>query len=381
MREKVLILTDSPVLPSGLGRVGREIASRYSSNKDVDVRYAGWNHPNAQHKFSYPIYPILRGSAEEPMMFAEILKGFKPDTLICIGDIWYFNHLANIPSQTLPPRRIAYITVDARPFYADWGKTLSIFTRVCVMSKFGAKEIERVFPKENFTVVYPGVDRSVFRPVKKKSIPQFKGSFMVMVNAFNSSRKNIPASIKAFEIFSKYHTEANAKMFILSKPSHYEGHNLPRMTERLGLSDSVFFDDGRQLLFGIPDMELQKYYENADCLLSTTSGEGLGLSVLEGFATKTPVIMTDYTTCDELLGGDISPRGVKIEVAEYLTGAFEMERAVASVKSTVSALSAVYSCNMKPVVERAFEFSKQFSWDKMFQQLTRDREEKQWRSV
>ena len=46
-KEKVLIVTDSPAICTGLARVGRELGYRFHQ-RGYETAFAGWFHPNLQ---------------------------------------------------------------------------------------------------------------------------------------------------------------------------------------------------------------------------------------------------------------------------------------------------------------------------------------------
>jgi glycosyltransferase involved in cell wall biosynthesis len=385
-KEKVLILTDSPAICTGLARAGRELGFRFQRS-GYEVAYAGWFHPNLQHKLPFYIYPLLRGSPNEPAWVGTAIDDFKPDILLCIGDLWYFSHLGKILEKTKhkPAERWLYLTLDGDPFWPEWVPVLQQFTRVYTFSHFALEEISKVWPDFRGKVVWPGVDRRIFRPLPEKEIsgnPLFK-KFVVFVNSTNCGRKNMPASIEAFSLFAK--DKDDVVLVLNTQQTSNNGSDLPRLINSFHTSGKCLFEKSRTRTGGIDDTKLNLYYNLADCLLSTTCGEGFGLFVLEAFSARTPVLMTDCTTAAELLGND---RGQRLKVASSLWGQYELRKFIVDIRDTWERLEGFYelrkmlgSKGRKEYTEPAFEFVKDLTWEKTFQKMIDWKKEEDWRTV
>ena len=361
--KKILILCDSPVLSTGLARVGRELAIRFQRDR-YEVAYLGWQHTNMPHEFPFFIYPIIRGSKNEPAWVTSAIKNFKPDILLCVGDIWYFEYLDKVLKECKVqiPERWLYLTLDAEPFYPDWIRILNNFTRIYTQSEFARNQILRVFPNREIKAVWLGVDKQVFKPLGKRTL--WKDKFVVMVNAFNCGRKNLPLTIEAFAEFAK--DKNNAVLFMLTQANFHEGHNLGRLIYWNNIQDKVIFEKNKTAERGITDEMVNYYYNNADCLLLSTTGEGFCLPVIEAFSTKLPVIATNYSSIPELLADE---RGIPVEVATYIHGTYELKRAIASKDAIKTALEYVYNVNTNVMKEKAYNFARHLSWEKTYREI------------
>jgi len=127
------------------------------------------------------------------------------------------------------------------------------------------------------------------------------------------------------------------------------------------------------------------YYNLSNCLLSTTSGEGFGLPILESFSARTPVLMTDYSTAGELLGKD---RGLRLKVSSYLWGEQELRKAIVDINDTWERLEGFYELQKtfgrkgrKEYTEPAYEFVKNLTWEKTFREMIDWRKAEDWRRV
>jgi glycosyltransferase involved in cell wall biosynthesis len=368
--KRVLILSDSPVLTSGLARVCRELADRFRKDR-YEVACIGWGHPNMPHKLPYYIYPTLRGSKNEPAWVMTAIKNFKPDIFICIGDIWYFEYLEAVfkKCEHKIPERWLYLTLDAEPFYPDWLRILDQFTRVYTQSEFAREQIQRLQPERAIKTVYLGVDKKVFRYLDRRSL--WTDKFVVMVNGYNCVRKNIPLSIEAFAEFAA--DKPDALLFLLTQANSPEGNNLGRLVYWYGVQDKVVFEKNKTATSGVSDDTVNYYYNNADCLLSTTTGEGFCIPVIEAFMAKLPVIATAYSSIPELLADN---RGMQLPVASYFHGTYELKRAFVSKQAVVTALNTLYQDKkagkadfVNKLTSNAYNFAKHLTWDKTYREL------------
>jgi glycosyltransferase involved in cell wall biosynthesis len=84
------------------------------------------------------------------------------------------------------------------------------------------------------------------------------------------------------------------------------GWDLPAVCESYGLSirDDVVFPENFGPNQGYPREIVNMIYNSSDCVISTTVGEGWGLSWIEAMATRTPVIMPANTALPENITED-----------------------------------------------------------------------------
>ena len=367
--KKILILTDSPIFKGGLSRVGRELSTRFHRD-GYKVFYAGWGHNPLPHKFPFYITQIMRGHTDEGGWLKTLIEDIKPDIFLCVGDVWYFSFMEELLKNLkfTPPDRWVYLTVDGEPFHPEWIPILQQFTRVYTQSHFASEKIAETNPYFDTKTVWLGVDKKEFFPITPK--PSWLKKFVVMVNGFNCSRKNIPASLEAFAKFSS--DKEDVLMFLNTQQNSPHGNDLKQMVLKLRLQHKCIFEKTREYMEGVEDMDLNNYYNSANCLLSTTSGEGYGLFVNEGFATKTPVLMTDYSTAEELLGKD---RGIRLKVASTFCGGYNINRAMVDINDTAKKLELLYrdwkngGKLAKEMTEKAYNFVKHLTWEKTYHEI------------
>ena len=382
-RKKILVLCDAPTIKTGLSRVGRELANRFHRD-NYEVYYAGWFHNPLPHEYPFYICQVIRNHSDESGWIRTLIRKTKPDIFLAIGDIWYFDYCSGIFEQLKKegieiPERWLYLTLDAEPFFPDWMGIIKAFTKVYPQSQFAVNEIQKVDPYFSGKAVWLGVDKKTFYPLPEK--PKWKDRFVVMVNGYNCSRKNIPASLKAFAKFA--YDKEDVLLFINSQLNTHVGTDLKRQIFQYGIQFKTVFDKDKSDNKEVPDSTVNTYYNSADCLLFTSTGEGFGLPILEAFSTKTLVLATDYTTTDELIGKD---RGIKLKVAEYFTGEYELQRALVDVDDTVEKLNFVYADwkNGKPeakkLTENAYDFVQDLTWEKTYREILSKPKVEEWKT-
>lgn len=307
---KLLIVSDSPALSSGLARVTRELARRFAG-AGMSVAVAGWADLIApERKFPYPVFPAEKHNLAS---IFPILIDQKPDYVLGIGDPWDFEDFAEIRRDF---RLIGYLNIDNAPLPMKAERALDAFDVLTTTSEFGARAIGRSY----VGAIHHGVDRDVFRPIKP--IDDIAGrkvadTFIVLINGQNVSRKNLPAAIAGFAKFA----EGKSDVFCYANTSmqpwkgEVEGISLADVVVECDVQKKVAFAPGEPgPLSETDDATINKMYAMATVLLMPSAGEGFGLPILEAMATRTVPIATDYSGMAELIadgrGIPIKPGGV-----------------------------------------------------------------------
>lgn len=159
---KILILTDSAAITSGLGTTCRHIFMPLVQMfpDKYELHQLGFFHFQPKEQVSWPIYhtKIKNGpNGPEPDMadkygelsFDEYVARLEPDIVFAYGDMWHFEHAIKSPLRN-SYRLITYYTIDGQPYYGDidsdqntmWGKNLSKVDQVVVLTPFGRKVLK-----------------------------------------------------------------------------------------------------------------------------------------------------------------------------------------------------------------------------------------------
>ncbi|RLI62934.1 MAG: hypothetical protein DRO67_06560, partial [Candidatus Asgardarchaeum californiense] len=112
-----------------------------------------------------------------------------------------------------------------------------------------------------------------------------------------------PRTIQAFVEFRKHVKDS---VLYLHMAQIDQGWNLPEVCKAYGLdiTKDVIFPENFGPNQGYPRQIVNMLYNCSDCVISTTLGEGWGLSWIEAMATKTPIIMPANTALVECITDD-----------------------------------------------------------------------------
>lgn len=173
-------------------------------------------------------------------------------------------------------------------------RVVSAADRVLVLSEFMGNELERVYGRDDATVVPGGVDVERFSPAVEGS-PRVDadGTAFLTVRRL-SQRMGIDVLIDAFaRIASRF---PDAALYVAGD-GPLRG-DLERRAEDAGVSERVTF------LGYVPDADLPNVYAGADVfVIPTTRLEGFGLATLEALASGTPAVGTTVGGTVDVLGG------------------------------------------------------------------------------
>lgn len=303
--------------------------------------------------------------------FVELLAKIEPDVVVMLNDpnIVLDLMLRNKydPDRILLRYRpiLAYVPIDAHNHPPSWAVALHKTTKLIAMSQHGAREmtanvvrkqgeepVEMVPP-----VVYHGVDTNVFHPASlahpvalsngktihskreaKEAFGWDKDDFIVIRVDKNSGRKDYPASWKALVPFMRDH--ANVRVHLHCQGSGLEhGLDIESMLSRDPETHSRF-SMARNIdsFMGWDEADLVGLYNAADVFLTTSRGEGFGLTIAESLACGTPVIAQNVSAIPEVVG----PGGILIDPAREVTVPSGKDQWLADIPAFTAALERLY---------------------------------------
>jgi glycosyltransferase involved in cell wall biosynthesis len=195
-------------------------------------------------------------------------------------------------------------------------------------------------------------------------------AFLVVNVNRNLPRKDLPRCILAFREFRK--RVPNSVLYLHCEPKEY-GIDLIRCCRMLGVNSTgreVMFPEGMRLADGgFPVEALNNVYNMADAFLTTTLGEGWGLTITEAMCAGTPVVGPNNSSIPEILGAD-GDRGYVYESSDLIwsDGAY---RPLARVEQIAGKLYECYeqrgSARQQQIVGRALQFAREHTWQQVCQ--------------
>ncbi len=150
-------------------------------------------------------------------------------------------------------------------------------------------------PARKITVIYNGVDHSVFKPVSGR---QLEYAYLLYVGS-ERPRKNLGVLLQAFAMLKREDGALAGlklvKVGIAGRADEFRGATISEV-RRLGLGNEV-------ILAGyVSDKELARYYSSALVLVMPSHYEGFGLPVVEAMACGCPVIASNTPSLQEVAG-------------------------------------------------------------------------------
>lgn len=325
MSTPLLILSDMPTGPTGLGRITRELATKIALKMswDFDVSVCG---PGGTHSRYTPFdtYPVNVAPDTTIPQLPEVWNDFAGDQkgiIFCIWNASWLDWFAD-PSM-LPPgglraflesgkfKRWIYVPVDATgPKYKlpeSQGKILNGFDRALAYTKFGSDVIYRAIG-ERIENLPHGLDTNIFRPISRKEcrerlLPEVmlhpgkisEDIFLLGAVATNTPRKDWGLCFEACgELLRR-----GENIGLWAHTDHLRKGNswdLMMLAEEFGMGQRTFFTKGH-----LSDEQMAIAYNACDVTLGIGSGEGFGYPIFESVACGVPCIHGDYAGAAEFL--------------------------------------------------------------------------------
>lgn len=385
---RILIMTDSLLLPTGQGRVGREIALGLR-DRGHEIGYLGLFHhgdirpvPPAGIRFWY-----TNNNHHGQDALDGVVQKFQPDVLLTIGDFWNLWYIAD--AGICKTRRTfqwcSYIPVDGEPINGGLPpgivKTVEDIDIPVAYTHYAKNAVMKSCKDEEtlnrLEVIYHGVDTNVFKPAQHAERMTMRGrfgleeKFVFLCVCRNQSRKNIPELLRAWKIFSELE-ETKGKVILWPHMVFNDpmGWRVDDLLEVLKLrNNSIMYyhqvAHSQSELLLIPDEELAKLYQISDAFV-LMSGEGFGLPTFEAMATRLPCVLLDYAASSEL-GADglaefVSPAGTMTWTGGHLT-----QRPIPDVDRIVQAMLKIYrdANHRNKIADAGYEFATKYTWKRV----------------
>ena len=390
---------------TGFGRVTAEIGERLLA-AGIDVRVLAVNHRGE------PVRGALAGRVWPAGIFGNDFGGnisapaitgafwtkldpadhWKPDAGLVISDMTgLMSHMGRWSDDTKAAWSsipiLHYCPIEGDNLVPAWRELWQLVSPVA-MSDYGRKVISshigRIVPR-----IYHGVDAEQFRPVSIQNPVTFKGRRLGTKEAckeafgFQPSRKLIlradrnavrkfyPALLEAFIPIAL--ADPSVDLLLHCEPVDPIGSDLiaevARMPDEIRLGKRVWFTGMHDTFVGLDTDGLTALYNAADLYVTTTGGEGFGLTLAESIACEVPVVSNDWAAESEVIG----PGGVMIpplhdsygEPVRYHSG-YGMDWSMPDPKAFVKPVLELLA---KPSRRRAMgaegrqHIQRSFSWD------------------
>lgn len=301
MKKKLLWIAHSPTLQTGFGRATSNIISYLGHDWDIHVIGIGYN--GDPHGHPCKIYSAgVKGDVWGLNRLEELYFAVKPDVTLIMMEPWnimpyVMNLRGGLGSK---PKVVGYAVVDGENMKGEHAHWLSQCDVAIYPCDFAVEQAKKAGYKGYAYIIPHGVNPLIYQPCDKQwARKQIGLGNLLDADAFifnnvnmNQPRKCIDLSVEAFAIFLQMadHPKEPMLNLHLSKKENegWDIGNLGQYYEVRGRISVVSED----IKISEPDM---KYvYNAADVQLTTTSGEGFGLTTLEGMACGIPQIVPSF---------------------------------------------------------------------------------------
>lgn len=329
---KVLWLSDAGCT-TGFGRVTHSIGERLVRDYGHEIEVLAINHTGDWYPSildptqgtPLKLYRPERYKGDDMYGNTRIMEmlGHEPDAVVMLNDPHQIlTQIFSNPSDQLKGLQqyaqmgkvITYVPCDGYDLPPQWTTILPKMTRMAAMSRFGQEQYE------GSRLIYHGVDKGTFWPVSEKPIVTSDGQvlrtkndckkfFGMRPDAFtilrvdsNSARKDYGALIKALIPVMKRHTEL--QVWLHCQPRGGVALNLPILLSKFDeqIQARFGFPDQRDTHTGWPDSDMNALYSAADLFVSTSRGEGFGLTLAEAAMAGLPIIAQNVSAIPEVVG-------------------------------------------------------------------------------
>lgn len=317
-KTKVLAFCDSPTCATGFGTVSRNIFEALYKTGRYDIDIIGINYWGDPHNFPYRIWPAGVNADKDPYgrrKTAAMLQQMDYDILFLLQDSFILDFMPQVlpalKGQGKKFKSICYYPIDGMP-KEQWIKNVTTADRTVTYSQYAVNNSKTAYPGcGDIDIIYHGANVTDFRKLPEQDVLSFRkhyfgkhtDKFIITNLNRNQHRKDIPRTIAAFKEFRK---EVPNSILYLHMAAKDQGWDLNEVVKTYGLvvKEDVIFPENFGPNQGYPIEIVNAIYNASDLVVSTTLGEGWGLSWVEAMAAGTPVLMPRNTVMTEMITED-----------------------------------------------------------------------------
>lgn len=199
--------------------------------------------------------------------------------------------------------------------------------------------------EEKISVIYPGVASEWFvqaAPLEKQRVLMkynLTPGFILFVSSIQP-RKNLERIVTAFKRLPA-RLRKQHKLVIVGS-DQWRAENIACEINKLQANDEAIW------LRSIPVAEIRVLYQCASVLMYPSLGEGFGFPVIEGFASRTPVLTSTLTSLPEIAGD-----------AAYLVDPYNVDEIYEGTLKLLTDQQLRQQC-----IQKGFLRAQEFSWEK-----------------
>jgi glycosyltransferase involved in cell wall biosynthesis len=299
---KVLVLSDHPLSPSGVGTQTKYmIESCLKTNKfsficlGGAIKHQDYNPVKVEPYGDDWIIVPVDGYGNQDMI-RSVLQTHKPDVLWFMTDPRFYTWLWEIENEIRAVVPMIYYHVwDNYPYPNFNSRYYNSNDAIASISKVTYDIVNNVAPEVDSYYVPHAVDSNVFKKIEKEAIDNFideklplvKDKFVFFWNNRNARRKQSGSLLFWFKKFLDQVGKDKASLLMHTNPKDPHGQDLNAIIKELGLTNGEVIFSNQAVSSEI----LSYMYNLADCTINISDAEGFGLATLESLSCNTPIIV------------------------------------------------------------------------------------------
>jgi len=269
-----------------------------------EVHVLGINYRGYPHDYPYPIYPCWPGGdAMGVKSLLRVMDAVHPDLVVLQNDPWNIPHyMKEIAKLKTPPPVVGFIAVDGKN---SNGKQLNALQMAIFWTEFARAESTLGDLDIPSAVVPLGVDLEVYKPYDRRQArlecslaDEIMDSFIVININRNQPRKRLDLTVEYFAEWVHTRKVDDAMLLLHVCPTGDIGINVDQLAKYYDLKGRVLLSEPG-VYKGISEEHVAKLYQMSDALLTTTQGEGWGLTTMEAMACGIPCVVPDWSALGE----------------------------------------------------------------------------------
>ncbi|HSI61504.1 MAG TPA: glycosyltransferase family 4 protein [Candidatus Saccharimonadia bacterium] len=299
-----LLWVGDATVPTGFATVTHGVLEHL--HRDWEVFVSGVNYSGASHDYPYPILPAWQGGDMWGMnRFSALCEEIAPDAVVINNDWWNVAAFLDHAPKGLP--LIGYMPVDGTHLNPSDMRRLEPLDAAVWYTDFGYQEAARAGFRGSRHVIPHGLDGEFWQPVEK-AVARKRLGLQLPENAFivgnvnrNQPRKRLDVTMRLFAHWIQTHDVKDAWL-LLHCAKKDVGWDLERVAKIYGIADRLILTGPDELHEACDASRLVDTYNALDVQVSTTLGEGWGLTTMEGMACGIPQIVPDWAALGEWTG-------------------------------------------------------------------------------
>jgi glycosyltransferase involved in cell wall biosynthesis len=224
------------------------------------------------------LHPVVLQSQNTVGDVYEMMKKFKPDMVITIGEYYEADFISSI--KTMYPSLFKWIVVlvNQRPINDTHKELLEGADHILSVNSTGIEEIKKLRMNNDISLCNYGPDHSKFFVNNNRS-----GKTKVLYSSRNTKLSNFLPIFKAARDFPDIDFYVHTNFYDMGE------HDLDVLKERIGggeneLSNLKLPTDFVSIKEGLSDLAMLELYNSCDIIVESSVTSATGLSLLEGMA-------------------------------------------------------------------------------------------------